>query len=590
MRTHQTVAFAAAVLVVATAALGAKTVPDWRNIRTGREIPSEGYADQPYVVGTRGGGWLCVLTTGKGKEGQKGQHIVSTTSKDRGKTWTPLVDIEPADGPEASWAVPYVNYYGRVYAFYTYNGDRVRTLGGKTIRADTLGWYCYRYTDDRGGTWSKERYRLPMRVADCDRANDWHGGVQMFWGVSKPIRTGSRMLFAFTRLGKYMLGSGEGWLYGSDDIYYIQKDSARPTWKLFPEGGRGIRSPEFGSVQEEHVVAALRDGRLVCVFRTTTGYAAWSWSIDGGRTWSDPKRMTHSPGGRPIKNPRANVKVWRASNGRFLLWYHNHSGRDYEGRNPAWLAAGIEKDGRILWSQPEIALYDPDPKVRISYPDFVEDNSRFYITETQKTVARVHEIDRTFLYALWSQFENRSATYTGLVLDLRAGKCGPGATAELPVLPDLSGGGGFSVGLWVRFDDLAAGQTILDTRAARGKGICIETTGKGTLCLSMSDATTRVQSDCDLGVLTPGVWHHVMLIVDGGPKIVTFVVDGVLCDGGETRQYGWSRFPTSLGDVNGNRGISLGLNLHGSLGGLRVYSRYLRTSEAVGNFRAGRNQ
>ena len=164
------------------------------------------------------------------------------------------------------------------------------------------------------------------------------------------------------------------------------------------------------------------------------------------------------------------------------------------------------------------------------------------------------------------------------------------ATAKLPALPDVSRGGGFSLGTWVRFDDLAAGQTILDTRAARGKGICIETTGKGTLCLSMSDATTRVQAECDLGVLTPGVWHHVVITVDGGPKTITFVVDGVLCDGGETREYGWSRFPASLGDVNGNRDISLGLNLHGRLGGLRLYNRYLRTSEAVGNFRAGRNQ
>ena len=154
--------------------------------------------------------------------------------------------------------------------------------------------------------------------------------------------------------------------------------------------------------------------------------------------------------------------------------------------------------------------------------------------------------------------------------------------------PAGSRGEGCSLGRGVRCDDRAAGQTILDPRAARGKGICSETTGKGTLRLSMSDATTRVQAECDLDVLTPGVWHHVVITVDGGPKIVTFVVDGVLCDGGDARQYGWSRFPASLGDVNGNRDISLGLNLHGRLGGLRIYNRYLRTSEAVGNFRAGR--
>src|SRR5574340_1570412 len=70
---------------------------DSRNIRNGFPIPKEGYCDQPYVVKNDDGSWLCVLTTGKGVEGQPGQHVVSTISRDRGRTWSPLVDIEPAD-------------------------------------------------------------------------------------------------------------------------------------------------------------------------------------------------------------------------------------------------------------------------------------------------------------------------------------------------------------------------------------------------------------------------------------------------------------------------------------------------------------
>ena len=588
MSAHPTILLAAAVLAASAAALGAEPAPDWRNIRTGHEIPSEGYADQPYVVELRGEVWLCVLTTGKGAEGDKGQHIVATTSKDKGKTWSPLVDIEPADGPEASWAVPYVDAEGRVYVFYTYNGDRVGTLNGKPIRGDTLGWYCFRTSDDGGKTWSDKRYRLPVRTTACDLSNDWRGQVQMFWGIAKPVRIEYDILLPFTKLGKYMLGEGEGWLFhGANFLYARRPDDVK--WTLVPAGDRGIRSAQFGSVQEEHVVARVGIGRLVCLFRTTTGYVGVSRSLDAGRTWSEPERLAYSPGGRPIKNPRANVKIWRSAYGRYLLWYHNHAGKDFEGRNPAWLAAGIEKDGRILWSQPEIVLYDPDPKTRMSYPDYMEDSGRFYLTETQKTVARVHEIDRSFLHALWSQFETRSIAGTGLALELRGEKCGPGATATLPALPDLSGGGGFSVEFWVRFDDLAGGQTIVDARAARGKGLAVELTGRGTIGLSMSDGTMRATADCDLGILTPGVWHHVVVTVDGGPKIVTFVVDGVLCDGGEKRECGWTRFPPALGDVNGSRDVSLGLNLHGRLGGLRIYNRYLRTSEAVGNFRAGRS-
>ncbi|MFO8078999.1 MAG: hypothetical protein R6V07_01725 [Armatimonadota bacterium] len=40
------------------------TVPDERHISNGREIPGEGYADQPYIVQTDDGAWLRAMTTG----------------------------------------------------------------------------------------------------------------------------------------------------------------------------------------------------------------------------------------------------------------------------------------------------------------------------------------------------------------------------------------------------------------------------------------------------------------------------------------------------------------------------------------------
>src|SRR5437773_5565970 len=79
---------------------------DLRNIKTGSPIPKEGYVDQPYVVITNDGNWLCVLTTGNGVEGEPGQHVVATISSDKGRTWSSLIDIEPASGTEASWVMP----------------------------------------------------------------------------------------------------------------------------------------------------------------------------------------------------------------------------------------------------------------------------------------------------------------------------------------------------------------------------------------------------------------------------------------------------------------------------------------------------
>ena len=42
---------------------------DWRNAENGFVIPTENYTDQPYVVKTDDGAWLCCVTTGSGREG-----------------------------------------------------------------------------------------------------------------------------------------------------------------------------------------------------------------------------------------------------------------------------------------------------------------------------------------------------------------------------------------------------------------------------------------------------------------------------------------------------------------------------------------
>ena len=131
-------------------------------------------------------------------------------------------------------------------------------------------------------------------------------------------------------------------------------------------------------------------------------------------------------------------------------------------------------------------------------------------------------------------------------------------------------------------------QIILDARGEDGKGILLTTTDLGTLQIRLNDGRTESAWDCDQHILKSGVWHHIAVIVDGGPKIITFLVDGVLCDGGEIRQFGWGRFNRDLGDINGAKYVQIAPTLSGRLAVLRIYDRYLRVSEIVGNFRKGR--
>jgi len=387
-----------------------KQTPPAVDIATGHEIPSEGYCDQPYVVKLPDGVWLCTMTTGKGREGQAGRHVVSCRSRDRGRTWEALVDIELADGPEASWAMPYLTKYGRVYVFYTYNAKNMRSVIGGGRRVDTLGEYAFKYTDDGGKTWSRQRWFIPIRETNIDRRNPYKGKVRFFWGVGKPIRHKGMMYLGFSKVqkfGKGFLEASESWFLRCTNIDR-ERDPAKLEWQLLPLGEDGLKSPE-GPIAEEVNLTSLSDGSLFCTYRTIAGHPCHAYSRDDGMTWTPPAFMTYGPGGRLVDHPRAANFVRKLSEGpyagRFIYWFHNHPGRSYAGRNPAYLLGGIEVDGPdgkvIQWGEPVAVLYDKDPKVRISYPDFIWDDG-LYITETQKSVALVHRIPDELLRSLWN--------------------------------------------------------------------------------------------------------------------------------------------------------------------------------------------
>ena len=592
-------------------------VPDSRHINNGWQIPSEGYCDQPYVVKTDDGAWLCIMTTGSGHEGATGQHIVSTRSTDCGRTWSALVDVEPADGPEASYAVLLKVPSGRVYAFYNHNTDNVRRVkadnppyaDGYCTRVDSLGHFVFKYSDDHGLSWSQQRYDVDVREMEIDRNNADGGQLRYFWNVGKPIVAHGAAFVSLHKVGGFGDGfftSNEGVLLRSENIL-TESDPSAIAWQTLPEGDRGLRAPSGGgTVASEHSYSVLSDGSFYCVYRTIDGHPACAYSRDGGRTWSEPQYKQFADG-HLLKHPRAANFAWRCRNGRYLYWFHNHGGRfirehpaqrsnAYQDRNPVWLCGGVEVDGPdgkvIQWSQPEIVLYDDDPYIRMSYPDLIEEDGQYYLTETQKDVARVHQIDSALLEGLWDQFD---AAYVGredLVLECS----GPGpAVVDMPALPrfnrrsgqspygteDLRAG--FSLDMWLQLDSSVAGRVLLDTRMENGQGFVVQHKGQGQLSIWMDDGRTQAGWDSVPQMVSVGKRHHVVIIVDGGPKIIRFIVDGRLDDGASYRQFGWGRFSPHLQHANG----ASRLLVDGAIESVRLYGRALRTSQAVAHFRAG---
>ena len=590
--------------------------PDLRNIGNGRRIATSGYCDQPYIVKNDDGSWTCVMTTGSDHEGQIGQHIVAMRTTDQGRIWSASVAIESPDGPEASWGMPLKVPGGRIYVFYVYNSLNLREViadddaGHYRNRVDSLGDYVFKYSDDDGRTWSERRYVIPVRKMRIDRENPYGGQVLFFWGVGKPIVSGDAVYFGFAKIGRFgngFMAVDESCFMRSDNIL-SEPDPERVRWETLPDGDEGLRAPK-GPIADEAYPVALSDGSLYCTYRTIDGHPCHAYSRDGGHTWSGPGYMTFADG-RRVKHPRAANFVWRLGSGKYLYWFHNHGGTWYEERNPVWVSGGVERDGRdgkeIDWSEPEVLLYDDDPRTRMSYPDLIEDGGAVYITETEKVVARVHQIDQGLLEGLWAQSECAEVTTAGLVMSLPEPGDVMAAEVKMPEMPHFSrrrldatgdrarpGHGsedlrqGFSLDMWLRMDSIGPGQVVLDSRNESGQGLALETTDRGTIAIVMNDDGTENRWDCDPGVLQRGKEHHLAVIVDGGPKIISFVVDGRLCDGGGYRQFGWGRFSPNLRHVNGAGTLRIGPSLRGEIRTLRIYNRYLRTSEAVANFRAG---
>ena len=184
--------FGTLVILTALAGVGSPAAAppepiDMRDIRTGQEIPTLTYSDQPYIVRTDDGAWLCVVTTGVGHEGQPGQIVSTQRSTDRGRSWSAPVAVEPADGPEASYAVLLKVPGGRIYVFYNHNTDNIREVPldrgpgqspGVCKRVDSLGYFVFKYSDD-GGVYLVATALPDPHAADGDRSLEslWRQGA-----------------------------------------------------------------------------------------------------------------------------------------------------------------------------------------------------------------------------------------------------------------------------------------------------------------------------------------------------------------------------------------------------------------------------
>lgn len=573
------------------------TNTDPRYISNGVELPSETYADQPYVIVCDDGSWLCTMTTSSGTEGAHLNHIISTRSYDQGNTWTIPVNVEPPGESQSSWAVPLKVPGGRIYVFYNYN-----EFGFTGFESVFSGPFAYRYSDDHGKSWSEDRFTVPIRTTKIDVDNHTKGKHHLFWSIDKPIVTDEAAYITFTKILRTtpelrdIFSRSEGFILKSKNILK-EKNPEKIKWETLPDGDIGIWNAEYEKVQAEHNTVVLDNGDLYVVYRTHIGSPAYAISRDGGKTFSTPQFMRYANGER-IGNPRACPKIHKTKEGKYLFWFHNHFRQyTFSGRNPVWISGGIENNGEIAWSQPEILLYGEDPEILgMSYPDFIEQDGQMWLVETQKNTARVHKADLDLLEGLWNQGMDKKVTQLGLIMDTDKMMM-KSDRINFPSLPSLNDGGGFSISLWFTLNSNEPDQEILSTFGLKNKGFQISTAKDNAIKIRINDGERRDETFLhgqmflsDANTITRGKLHHVVFIVDGASKIVSILVDGILSDGSaDTRPYGWGRIHPYMKDMNDTYKCSFSPSFDGEIHHIRVYNRYLRTSEAIANYNAGIN-
>jgi len=342
--------------------------------------------------------------------------------------------------------------------------------------------------------------------------------------------------------------------------------------------------------------------------------------------------MTYD-GVRPIKNPRGSITPHRFPNGQIALTFYNNGRTEregYVGRRLYWLTVGTptDKPHRMEWSEPELLLWwdgealDDRPDWNADwaivdgpgYPDFCEaSDGKLCFVQSNKLTLRFHTVDPRTLWLLRRQQGLSGIVRENLRVNVLMPR--PDALCRGFNLGDLRArAGGFTivvqlrgqVGCGVRANQVLCDATEITTAALDEedggdyitKGFEIRVKGRADaglqLQLLLSDGFVKSKHATD-GLVWDGESHVVTFTVDSGPRLLTCLVDGRLCDGGVHAPEGFHQIDAKMSAIGGadmrllpnptTRRPHAG-RFGGEFINFLIYNRPLLTSEAIAVARA----
>lgn len=578
---------------------------DTRNVRNGQIISDiGGYYDGQSIVYSAASHLLSVtFHHSHNREGGAGLRLYHTTSADGGITWSRPIPLEESlvHPSHDGYQLIHPDDPNKVYVFYGFNKGQLQYTvpdeesPNKELLVDLLRGdmqldegFRIKVSDDGGHTFNPGRLTIPVRRTTIDHENPWQGETMGAFHCDKPSVIGGAVYFAFQKTveGGGETPNSEAFIMRSKDFLKVE-NPALATWETLPYGDRGLQYDSRLVLGEEpHIFQTdpADPNQVMVVWRTEAGILAYCSSSDGGEHFTKPSILTYD-GGRPIKNPRGAFTPHRFPSGEILLIYYNngHTERDgYVGRRLYWYTLGRPTTASgMVWSEPELALWwdgeslDDRPGWNADwaivdgpgYADFTETGEgRLVFVESNKLTLRFHHANPRTLFFLRHQHELNQSIEENLVLDVSK-PVGELRSFNLPDVRSGSGGFTFILHMQANVEAIKSRQILIDARETMTAALDEEDTGRYVtkgftlsvvgreaaglqLCLTLMDGehvvqhfTNGLEFDCEE--------HIVSFTVDCGPRLVTSVVDGRLCDGGAHFPEGWTTLPPSFGAMGG---------------------------------------
>jgi len=298
------------------------THPDFvMYVPTQREYESDNV--HLYVVEHNKFGGLIAFWTQSTLENTGDNHLVMSTSKDNGTSWSEPQFIAGAsrelgkEDKQASWGYPIVTKSGRIYLFYYREPDII------DAHRQLTGVFAGMYSDDFGKTWSTSK-DFPMRKTPYD----YDEFIQNNLVYQIPMRGHDGKYYAgYTKWGSKIVTPkiDEGCRLYFMRFDNIDDDPEIENLKItfLPESENGIEIPDEkqGSFVQEPAWVLLPDGRYFCSMRTTKGSVYYSVSSDDMKTWSTPKPLLFDDGS-PLVHPISPCPIYRLGEQRYVQFFH----------------------------------------------------------------------------------------------------------------------------------------------------------------------------------------------------------------------------------------------------------------------------